>query len=56
MKEFDFFHTFFLLQELKKDPGIPRLPNLKVKVRNAQTKPMVCFHVVSSVLTIFTFN
>ncbi|KJA18946.1 hypothetical protein HYPSUDRAFT_56903 [Hypholoma sublateritium FD-334 SS-4] len=27
--------------KLKKDPGIPRLPNLKVKVRNAQTKPMV---------------
>ncbi|KAF9484542.1 hypothetical protein BDN70DRAFT_903568 [Pholiota conissans] len=27
--------------KLKKDPGVPRLPNLKVKVRNAQTKPMV---------------
>uniref|UniRef100_A0A8H7XRC6 CP-type G domain-containing protein n=1 Tax=Psilocybe cubensis TaxID=181762 RepID=A0A8H7XRC6_PSICU len=27
--------------ELKKDPGIPRLPNLKVKVRNAQHKPQV---------------
>ncbi|KIM44076.1 hypothetical protein M413DRAFT_374567 [Hebeloma cylindrosporum] len=30
-----------LKTKLKKDPGIPRLPNLKVKVRNAQTKPMV---------------
>ncbi|KAF8197009.1 P-loop containing nucleoside triphosphate hydrolase protein [Pholiota molesta] len=27
--------------KLKKDPGVPRLPNLKAKVRNAQTKPMI---------------
>ncbi|KDR73039.1 hypothetical protein GALMADRAFT_252454 [Galerina marginata CBS 339.88] len=30
-----------LKSKLKKDPGIPRLPNLKLKVRNAQKKPMV---------------
>ena len=27
--------------ELKKDPGVPRLPDLKVKVHNAQKKAMV---------------
>ena len=27
--------------ELKKDPGIPRLPDLKVRVRNIQKKPPV---------------
>ncbi|KAF5319401.1 hypothetical protein D9619_008554 [Psilocybe cf. subviscida] len=30
-----------LKSKLKKDPGVPRLPNLKAKVRNAQSKPMV---------------
>ncbi|KAF8876800.1 hypothetical protein CPB84DRAFT_382967 [Gymnopilus junonius] len=30
-----------LKTKLKKDPGIPRLPDLKVKVRNAQKKPTV---------------
>jgi len=41
------FHALFILQELKKDPGIPRLPNLKVKVRNAQSKPMVSWLIIS---------
>ncbi|PPQ72806.1 hypothetical protein CVT26_003326 [Gymnopilus dilepis] len=30
-----------LKTKLKKDPGIPRLPDLKAKVRNAQKKPML---------------
>ncbi|CAA7264538.1 unnamed protein product [Cyclocybe aegerita] len=29
-----------LKSKLKKDPGIPKLPDLKAKVRNAQKKPM----------------
>ena len=30
-----------LFSELKKDPGIPRLPDLKMKLRNKQKKPTV---------------
>ena len=31
----------WLFSELKKDPGIPRLPDLKMKLRNRQKKPTV---------------
>ena len=30
-----------MFSELKKDPGIPRLPDLKMKVHNKQKKPPV---------------
>lgn len=33
--------TCFIYEELRKDPGIPRLPDLKLKMENAQKKAMV---------------
>ena len=35
--------TPILFSELKKDPGIPRLPDLKMKLRNRHKKPTVRF-------------
>ena len=35
------FDANILFSELKKDPGIPRLPDLKMKLRNRQNKPTV---------------